>query len=411
MLPFLTLDDRDLSGKRVLVRTDLNVPIQHGKISDTTRIRRVIPTLEQLLAKRAKVIVLSHFARPEGAFVPSMSLAPIADALAEYLPRHKVKFAVDCIGKPAEEAVAALQPGEILLLENLRFHAGEEQNDDTFAKALASLGDVYVNDAFSCSHRAHASIVGLAARMPALAGRLMQAELEALHRILEAPQHPMIAVVGGSKISSKLPLLEALLARVDRMIIGGGMANTFLAAQGHPIGNSLCERDLIPTAQAMLARAAKEGKDILLPEDVVVAKTLSAHTETEITHVADVPDTSMILDVGPFSLQAFGNAIASSQTVVWNGPVGAFEFSPFDASTIVLARMVAGLTRAGRLQSIAGGGDTAAALTHAGLSEGFTYLSTAGGAFLEWLEGKPLPGVQALFDAATDLPATAAQQK
>lgn len=393
--PFRIMEDIDVAGKRVLVRVDLNVPTHHGRITDATRIRRIVPTLQYLRDQGAIVIILSHFRRPDGEFKPAFSLAPLVDTIEEHVG-SRVQFAVDCIGKHAEEAVAGLQSGDILLLENLRFHPGEEANDPAFTKALAAYGDIYINDAFSCSQRSHSSIVGLPALLPSAAGRLMQAELEALHDILDNAATPVAAVVGGSKVSTKLALLESLLDRTDRLIIGGGMANTFLAAQGHSVGRSLVEEDLIPTAQMILRKSEQVACNILLPEDVVVAPSLSPQAPCIIVPVDKVPDDYMILDIGPRTAAHLSDSLAECKTVVWNGPVGAFETSPFDVGTVSLARTVAGLTYAGKVKSIAGGGDTVSALSHAGLGNAFTYLSTAGGAFLEWLEGKDMPGIAAL---------------
>ncbi|MBN8532310.1 MAG: phosphoglycerate kinase, partial [Alphaproteobacteria bacterium] len=391
------IDDLDLKGKRVLLRADLNVPMRHGKVTDATRITRLLPTFRDLIAKGAKIVVLSHFDRPEGKYVPSMSLAPLADALSEALDGMEVKFGVDCIGNPAREAVQSLKNGEIVLLENLRFHAGEEKNDPAFTKELAALGEVYINDAFSCSHRAHASITGLAELLPAAAGRLMQAELTALETILEAPEKPMAAIVGGSKISTKLELLGNLVEKVDYLIIGGGMANTFLHAQGLDVGASLCETSMKKKAQEILKAAEEKKCSILLPVDVVVASSIAPSAPNQVVPVAAVPKDKMILDIGMRSLVALAQVLDQCKTVVWNGPAGVFETAPFGTGTVALARHVALLTREGKVKSIAGGGDTVAALSHAGLSDDFTYMSTAGGAFMEWLEGKTLPGVAALY--------------
>ncbi|MBL27061.1 MAG: phosphoglycerate kinase [Rhodospirillaceae bacterium] len=396
---FRTLDDldQDLAGKRVLVRVDLNVPMDEDRqVADDTRILRVVPTIEDLCARNARVILLSHFGRPKGKVVDDMSLGFVAMAVSKALGGRDVSFVADCIGDGAEKAVDGLQPGGVALLENLRFHAGEEKNDPDFGAALAKLGDIYVNDAFSASHRAHASVVGIPRHLPAYAGRLMQAELEALDKALENPERPVLAIVGGSKVSTKLDLLGNLIAKVDAIAIGGGMANTFLFAQGKEIGKSLCERDMADTARSVMAQAAEQDCDIILPSDVVVADELKAGVETAAVSVDAVPADKMILDIGPDSADAIGNRLPGFKTVVWNGPVGAFETPPFDAATVALARTTAHLTRAGVLVSVAGGGDTVSALNHAGASEGFTYVSTAGGAFLEWLEGKELPGVTAL---------------
>lgn len=389
------MDQLEVKGKRVLVRADLNVPMQRGKISDDTRISRLLPTLRDLLEKKARVILMSHFDRPEGKYVPSMSLAPIADALAGLLGRN-VQFAVDCVGPEAAGAVAKLKDGEILLLENLRFHAEEEKGEAGFIKALASLGDLYVNDAFSCSHRAHASIVGLAEVLPHAAGKLMQAELEALENILGKPAHPFMAVVGGSKISTKITLLGNLLEKVDVLMIGGAMANTFLAAQGLKIGASRFEPEMVKTAKDILAQASAKKTEILLPVDAVTAKALVPGSRCKVVPVSHIPQDEMVLDLGPQTIGLAAAALNNAKTLVWNGPVGAFETAPFDCASVTLSRIAARLTFEGKLQSIAGGGDTVSALTHAGVGESFTYLSTAGGAFLEWLEGKTLPGIAAL---------------
>nr|WP_297857833.1 phosphoglycerate kinase [Elioraea sp.] len=395
MMAFRTLDGLAVRGRRVLLRADLNVPMQDGKVSDPTRLERLCPTIRELAEKGAKVIVLSHFDRPKGRRVPSMSLRPVAEALSGVLGRP-VAFAEDCIGAPAETAVAAMREGDVLVLENTRFHPGEEQNDAAFADALARLGDLYVNDAFSAAHRAHASTEALARRLPAYAGRLMQAELEALERALGAPARPLAAIVGGAKVSTKLDLLGNLVERVNLLVIGGAMANTFLAARGIAVGRSLQEPDLHATARGIEAKAKAAGCEILLPIDAVVAHEFRAHAPTETVPVGAVPAEAMILDLGPLTCAAILDRLAECRTLVWNGPLGAFETPPFDTATVRVARGVAGLTRAGRLLSVAGGGDTVAALRQAGVTEDLSYVSAAGGAFLEWLEGKTLPGVAAL---------------
>jgi phosphoglycerate kinase len=395
---FKTIDSIDVSGKRVLVRVDLNVPMKNGQVTDATRIERAVPTLAELAAKGAKVIVLSHFGRPDGKRVPEMSLKPLVEPLAKALGKP-VAFAEDCIGPLAEDAVRALKPGEVLL-ENLRFHKEEEKNDAAFIDKLSVLGDVYVNDAFSAAHRAHASTEGLANRLPAAAGRLMQAELEALEKALGNPRRPVCAVVGGAKVSSKLDLLGNLVGRVDKLIIGGGMANTFLHAQGIKVGKSLCEKDLAPTALDILAKAKAAKCKVLLPVDAVVAGEFKANARHQVVDVTACPDDQMILDVGPKSIALYLEELADCETLVWNGPLGAFEMKPFDAGTVALAEAVARLTSAGKLLSVAGGGDTVAALAAAGVEDKFSYVSTAGGAFLEWMEGKTLPGVAALVRAA-----------
>jgi phosphoglycerate kinase len=395
MAAFRTLDDADVAGRRVLVRVDLNVPVQDGKVSDVTRIERVAPTIAELSDKGAKVILLAHFGRPKGAPDPTMSLETIADATEAVLDR-RVYFAGDCIGPVAEKAIAALQNGDILLLENTRFHKGEEKNDPEFVKALAAAGDLYVNDAFSAAHRAHASTEGLAHVLPAFAGRTMQAELEALEKGLGKPVRPVVAIVGGAKVSTKIDLLTNLVTRVDALVIGGGMANTFLAARGTDVGKSLCEHDLAATAKQIMIEAAKTGCAIVLPVDGVVAREFKAGAESQVVAIDAVPADAMILDVGPKSVEAINGWISRAATLVWNGPLGAFEIEPFDASTVAAARHAAAETVEGRLVSVAGGGDTVAALNHAGVADDFTYVSTAGGAFLEWMEGKELPGVAAL---------------
>ena len=392
-----TLESLEVSGKTVLVRLDLNVPMKAGRVLDDTRIRRIIPTLQHLVERDAKVVILSHLGRPDGKYDPSASLAPLVDALSESLWDRPVKFAPDCVGPTAKMAVSALMPGDMMLMENLRFHAAEENNDAQFAADMASLGDAYVNDAFSCSHRAHASIVGLAQHLPSAAGRLLEEEVTALTRVLAAPEKPVCAIVGGSKISTKLDLLGNLAAKVDVLVIGGAMANTFLAAQGIDVGASRVETDMVGTAKQILSNAAAQGCRIVLPVDVVAASRFEPHASNVICDVAAIPQTHMILDIGPRSLASVIQVLATSKTFLWNGPVGAYETLPFDASSVIIARAVAGLTRAGSLHSVAGGGDTVAVLSHAGLSDSFSYLSTAGGAFLEWLEGKELPGIAALM--------------
>ncbi|HJQ56486.1 MAG TPA: phosphoglycerate kinase [Vineibacter sp.] len=399
MPEFKTLDNIAPAGKRVLVRVDLNVPMEGGKVTDPTRIQRVAPTIAELADKGAKVVVLSHFGRPGGKVVPEMSLKALVAPLAAALGRP-VTFAEDCVGAVAQQAVAALKGGEIALLENLRFHKAEEKNEAGFVEQLAVLGDIYVNDAFSCAHRAHASTEGLAHLMPAAAGRLMQAELEALDKALGAPKRPVAALVGGAKVSTKLELLGNLVGKVDWLVIGGGMANTFLHAQGSAVGKSLCEKDLAGTARDILAKAAAAKCAVLLPADAVVAAELKAGTASRTVDIAAVPDDQMILDIGPKSIAALKEALAGCATLVWNGPLGAFEVPPFDTGTSAVAREAAALTRAGTLLSVAGGGDTVAALAQAGVADQFSYVSTAGGAFLEWMEGKTLPGVSALIRAA-----------
>lgn len=392
---FRTLDTAVLKGKRVLVRVDLNVPMADGRVTDVTRIDRAAATLTELADNGARVIVLSHFGRPKGRPVPEMSLAPVGPVLAERLGRP-VAFAADCVGETAQRAVAELAEGGVLLLENTRFHAGEETNDPAFAETLARLGDLYVNDAFSAAHRAHASTEGLAHRLPALAGRAMEAELKALQAALTTPEHPVMAVVGGAKISTKLDLLRNLIAKVDKLTVGGAMANTFLAAQGVDVGASLCEHELGSVAREVLAAAENASCEVLLPSDVVVAKEFRAGAAARTAGLDAIAADDLILDVGPRTIARFETALGDVHTVVWNGPLGAFEIPPFDKGTVEAARAVALATAAGRMISVAGGGDTVAALNAAGVTEQFTYVSTAGGAFLEWLEGKNLPGVMAL---------------
>jgi len=397
MPDFKTIDELDVAGKRVLVRADLNVPMKDGLVSDATRIERSLPTLRDLRAKGAQVIVLSHFGRPNGQRNPELSLKPVAAALETALG-SKVVFGTDCIGDAAVNAIASASSDEIIVLENLRFHAGEERNDAAFADALAGLADCYVNDAFSCAHRAHASTEAVARRLPAAAGRLMQAELAALETALGNPERPVAAVVGGAKISTKMAVLGNLAARVDQLIIGGGMANTFLSANGVEVGTSLCETDMADQARAIMADATAAGCEVVLPIDAAVAKAFKEGAASESVPVEAVPTDAMILDIGPASIDDLVQRLGRCRTVVWNGPMGAFEISPFDTGTNAVAREAARLTGAGKLLSVAGGGDTVAALANAGVADGFSYVSTAGGAFLEWLEGKPLPGVAALSE-------------
>jgi len=390
-----TIDALDATGKRVLLRADLNVPTKDGRITDRTRIERLCPTIRELANKGARIIVCSHFDRPKGQVVPAMSLAPMAAALSEALGRP-VGFAADCVGPVAEAAVAAMSDGDILLLENTRFHAGEETNDPAMAAGLAKLADAYVNDAFSAAHRAHASTEGVAHLLPSYAGRLMQAELEALDAALGRPSRPVVAIVGGAKVSTKLDLLGNLSAKVDVLVIGGAMANTFLAAQGATMGNSLQEAEMHATARAILATAKANNCDILLPVDLVAAQAFAAQSPNRVVPAMAVPDGMMALDVGPQTVGLIEQRLRGAGTLVWNGPLGAFEIPPFDTATVAIAEMVAGLTASAGLKSIGGGGDTVSALKHAGVMERLTYVSSAGGAFLEWLEGKTLPGVAAL---------------
>jgi len=392
---FRTLDDVDVNDKRVLLRVDLNVPMDNGRVSDATRLTRITKTITEIAEKGGKVILLSHFGRPKGVVNPKESLKPVAITLAYMLRRH-VEFVDDCVGKKAEDAVSWMKPGDIICLENTRFHKGEEKNDPTFVAELAKLGDIWVNDAFSTAHRAHASTEGLGHVLPAYAGRSMQAELDALTKALEAPTHPVAAVIGGAKVSTKLDLLENLVTKVDALVIGGGMANTFLHAQGVNVGKSLCEKELAPTALRILEKAEAAKCAVILPVDAVIAREFVAHAPSEACGLDAIPSDAMILDVGPKSVDRVRAAFDAAKTVVWNGPLGAFELSPFDRGTVQAARHAAGLTREGKLISVAGGGDTVAALNHAGVASDFTYVSTAGGAFLEWMEGKPLPGVEVL---------------
>jgi phosphoglycerate kinase len=394
MARFRTLDDIAANGKRVLLRVDLNVPMDNGRVADVTRIERIAPTITEIADKGGKVILLSHFGRPKGRN-PKDSLKPVAAAIADIIGRP-VGFAEDCIGEAAEAAVNAMKPGDILCLENTRFHAGEENNDPAFAAALAGLGDLWVNDAFSAAHRAHASTEGLGQHLLAYAGRSMQAELDALQKALEAPQRPVAAIVGGAKISTKLDLLGNLIAKVDVLIIGGAMANTFLAAQGKSVGKSLCEHELAGTARDILAKAKAGNCEIVLPVDAVVAQKFAAHAPSRVVDVDGVGAEDMILDIGPRSAEHVVSVLARVKTLVWNGPFGAFEMPPFDNGTVTVAEAAAKLTQAGKLVSVAGGGDTVAALNAAGVTGRFTYVSTAGGAFLEWMEGKALPGVEIL---------------
>jgi len=391
---FRTLDQADVRGKRVLVRVDLNVPVENGKITDRTRIERVAPTISEIADKGGKVILLSHFGRPKRPD-PTQSLKLVVPALADVLKRP-VAFAEDCVGERAAATVNAMKPGDILCLENTRFHPGEERNDPAFVAQLAELGDLFVNDAFSAAHRAHASVEGIARRLPSYAGRSMQGELEALTNVLHTPMRPLAAIVGGAKVSTKLDLLGNLLANVDILIIGGGMANTFLAARGHSVGKSLCEHDLLPTARDILDKAAAKGREIVLPVDAVVAKTFAANAPSRVVAVDAVAEDEMILDIGPRSIEHVCSVLARVKTLVWNGPFGAFELEPFDIGTVEIAEAAAELTAAGKIVTVAGGGDTVAALNAAGAADRFTYVSTAGGAFLEWLEGKTLPGVEVL---------------
>lgn len=394
-MAFRTLDDADVKSKRVLVRVDLNVPVADGKVTDSTRIERVKPTIMELRRKDAKVILLAHFGRPKGQVVPEFSLRQIVKTTEDVLG-CPVTFAEDCIGEKAKTVIDAMNDGDIVLLENTRFHAGEEKNDPEFVKALAANGDIYVNDAFSAAHRAHASTEGLAHVLPSYAGRSMQMELEALEKGLGHPAHPVIAIVGGAKVSTKIDLLNNLVEKVDALIIGGGMANTFLAAQGLSVGKSLCEHELGETARTIMTKAKAENCSIILPVDAVVASRFEANASNHRYGIEAIPVDGMILDIGEKSIERINGAIDDAATIVWNGPLGAFEMHPFDQGTVAVAKRVAERTKQKKLVSIAGGGDTVSALNHAGVAQDFTYISTAGGAFLEWMEGKPLPGVIAL---------------
>ena len=394
-MTFRTLDTADLAGKRALVRVDFNVPVDGGRITDDTRLRAALPTIHYLSRQGAKVVLLAHFDRPKGKVVPEMSLGFVAEPLSALL-EQPVAFASDCIGPEAAKVVDALENGGVALLENVRFHAGEEKNDAEFAAALAANGDVYVNDAFSAAHRAHASTEGLAKLLPAYPGLAMQRELEALDAALGNPKKPVIGIVGGSKVSTKLDLLNNLVAKLDRLAIGGGMANTFLYAQGHDVGASLCEKDLADTAREIIAKAASAGCELLLPVDVVVAKKVAPGVETAVRQLSEVQADDLILDAGPESAKRLLAAMDQSVTLIWNGPLGVFEVQPFDEATVSAAKHAASLAKSGKIVAVAGGGDTVAALNHAGVSADFTFVSTAGGAFLEWMEGKTLPGVAAL---------------
>ncbi|CAN5257515.1 phosphoglycerate kinase [soil metagenome] len=398
--PFKTLDDMgDLTGTAVLVREDLNVPMQDGAITDDTRLRSAMPTVLELADRGAKVLILAHFGRPKGQKSPDMSLSLVTRALGHVLGRD-VQFIPDCQGQAAADGIAVMRGGDIAILENTRFHAGEEKNDPALIDAMAALADYYVNDAFSAAHRAHVSTEGLAHKLPAFAGRAMEAELDALQKALGTPEKPVAAVVGGAKVSSKLDVLTHLVTKVDHLIIGGGMANTFLAARGVDVGKSLCEHDLAATAEGILDAADAAVCTIHLPYDVVVSKEFAANPPSVRTcNVHEVAADEMILDVGPAAVEALADVLKTCKTLVWNGPLGAFEMAPFDKATVALAQTAAALTREGSLVSVAGGGDTVAALNHAGVAADFTFVSTAGGAFLEWMEGKELPGVKALMTA------------
>jgi phosphoglycerate kinase len=400
MKNFLSLDDLSPEGKVVLVRADLNVPMHDGIVGDRTRITRLVPTLKELSKKGAKTVILSHFGRPKGRDA-SQSLEPVCKALTTEYGRT-ITFVPDCIGDLPKKAIAKMQNGDVILLENVRFYAEEEKDDAHFAQSIASLGNIYVNDAFSCAHRAHATTHGIAKLLPAYAGRLMEAELDALNRALEHPEKPVVAIVGGAKISTKLDLLNNLVTKIDTLVLGGGMANTFLSAQGNPVGKSLCEREMKEQALKIIDTAKRHNCTILLPVDAVNATEFKAHPETRIAPVDNIRDNEMMLDIGPDSVDAIKKVLAASKTLLWNGPMGAFETPPFDTATVTLAREAAALTASGKLVSVAGGGDTVAALAQAGVDDKMTYVSSAGGAFLEWLEGQTLPGVKILQDRARE---------
>lgn len=401
MKSFLTLDDLSPKGRTILLRADLNVPMQDGRVTDETRLSRLIPGLRELADKGARVVILSHFGRPRGKD-ENLSLAPVAAALSG-LFGHTIPFVADCVGLDVEKCIKGMKDGDVIMLENLRFYPEEEKDDADFAAEIARLGDVYVNDAFSCAHRAHASTHKLATLLPAYAGRLMEAELTALEKALEKPEHPVVAIVGGAKISTKIDLLNNLVRKIDVLVLGGGMANTFLAAQGFPMGKSLCERDMKDQARTIMQTAQGAGCKIVLPVDAVVATEFRANPPVQTRSSDGVREDEMMLDIGPESIALIEATLENSRTVLWNGPLGAFETPPFDQATVTLAQKVAALTAEGKLISVAGGGDTVAALAQAGVDEKMTYVSTAGGAFLEWLEGKTLPGVKILTERATEL--------
>lgn len=396
MPSFRTIDDLDVSNQRVFIRVDMNVPLAEGAVTDATRIERVAPTIKELAARGAVVVVGSHLGRPKGKADPEYSLQPLVAPLAAALGERPVEFVSSCVGPDAKAAIAGLTPGAICLLENLRFEAGEEANEPAFADGLAELADLYVDDAFSCAHRAHASIVGLARRLPSAAGRLMQFELEMLERALETPERPIVAIVGGNKISTKLGVLVHLSARVDYLVIAGAMANTFLAAEGIAVGKSLYEDDMLDTARETKSAISEVGCELILPSDGVVANALTAGVATETVAIDAIPDDQMVLDIGPASVRRIQKLLGDCKTLVWNGPLGAFETPPFQEGTAAVAQAAAARTGAGKLLTVAGGGDTMAALSTAGVYDDFSYISTAGGAFLEWLEGRQLPGIEAL---------------
>ncbi len=396
MKKFRKLSDLDVRNKTVLLRVDLNVPIVHGKITDLTRIKRVIPTIEYLIAQNSKIILLSHYDRPHGKFIVDMSLSPLTDTISSILGHKEIKFGVDVLARSLKNDILAMKAGEIMLVENLRFHRGEEENDLNFAKQIASLGDVYVNDTFSCSHRKHASIHAIAGLLPSAAGLLLEEELDNLKKYLEQPKHPVLAIVGGSKVSTKIDLLDSLISKVDRIFIAGAMANTFLHVQGHNIGKSKFEDDYAETAINIIKQAKEKNCQILLPIDVVTTKVLNHKSKCRVITVDQVHDDDMIFDIGPRSLMDLIMQLENNKTIVWNGPLGAFEHKPFDVGTVTLAQAISELTLEGKLISIVGGGDVVSAVTNAGLGDNFTYISTGGGAFLEWIEEKILPGIEVL---------------
>ena len=395
MTQYKTIDDLDLNGKTALVRVDINVPMKDGIITDATRLERILPTIKDLQRANAKIVLLAHFGRPKGEHDPDLSLRPVAKALSDLL-RQSVAFADDCIGDAANQVVTSINFGQIAVLENTRFYAEETANDPIFAKKLAILGDVYINDAFSAAHRAHASTEGLAKLLPSAAGRLMESELKALSQALDKPERPLAALVGGAKISTKLDLLHNLIKKVDTIVLGGGMANTFLAAKGVNVGASLYEEDMLDTARSIMAEAEKQNCYILLPTDAIVAKELTENAPAEIISIGSISEDQKIFDLGPATVEEINTKLNTCKTVVWNGPLGVFEVKPFDKATTSVAAYVASRTNEGALLSVAGGGDTVAALANAGVMSSISYISTAGGAFLEWMEGKPLPGVEAL---------------
>lgn len=395
-MEFRRIQDIDLKNKTVLYRADLNVPMQSGKVKDTTRISRLLPTINELLKNNCKIVIISHFGRPKGAFNRDLSLAPIADALSSELNGKTIHFAIDCIGKHAEEKINETSNGEIILMENLRFHKEEEENDPDFVKKLSKLADIYINDAFSCSHREHASISGVAHKLTAAAGLLLENEIIHLSKILQNPKKPMLAIVGGSKVSTKLSVLQSLIERTQYLVIGGAMANTFIKAQGQNIGNSLHEKNLVEKAKQLLESAKKHGCEIIIPHDVVVTQSIEKNTKSQIIAVNNIKEKDCIVDIGPDTIQHIHQKLKLAKTIIWNGPLGVFEIAPFDIGTISVARIIASVTQTNKTISIAGGGDVVAAINKAGLYDEFSYISTAGGAFLEWLEGKKLPGITPL---------------